>query len=180
MKVYIVLLGILIFTQQINAQIPEREVRKSERKEAKKERQEKKRKLTTDMVDKRTFVLKANYLSNSRGNRQIVNSTINFLQVDEDHAIIQIGSDTGIGYNGVGGITTDGRITSWEVVEKKNDSYYIAFDVITSISHYNIRMDVRSDGSARATLTGLRRGNLIYEGNLVPIETSRVFRGNSI
>lgn len=180
MKIYILLLSILFITQQINAQIPEKEVRKFERKEAKRERQEKKRKLTTDMIEKRTFVLKANYLSNSRGNRQIVNSTINFLQVDEDHAIIQIGSDTGIGYNGVGGITTDGRITSWEVVEKKNDSYYIKFEVITSISHYSIHMNIGSDGSARATLTGLRRGNLVYEGDLVPIETSSVYKGNSI
>jgi hypothetical protein len=180
MKKYIVLiLGMVLSMTYVDAQIPEKEVRKSDRKEARREAREKKEKLTAKMLEHKDFVLKANYLSNNRGNRAVVNSTINFIQVRDEHATIQVGNNSSMGRNGVGGVTASGKITSWEMNENRRGGYHVRFNVLTSIGHYSINMNISGDGSARATLTGLSRGNLVYEGDIVPNESSRVYRGRT-
>jgi hypothetical protein len=131
------------------------------------------------MIENRNFVLEANYLGNQRGNRIVVNSTFNFIRVDSIKAVIQVGSDTRLGYNGVGGITTEGEITGWKLDKNfKKKSFYLSMSVITNLGIYDIRMDVDASGNATAYLSGLQRGQLIYEGNLVPIEESRVYKGH--
>jgi hypothetical protein len=181
MKLHILLIiGFLFSTHQIHAQITEKQLRKLERQEANKEMRKKQQEMTSKMLENRTFVLEANYLSNNRGARSVVSSTINFIKVDEGRAVIQIGNDRSMGYNGVGGVTAEGEITSWELHKNKKGSYSVTFRVMTTIGHYDIRMNISDIGSARATLSGLHYGSLTYEGNLTPVETSRVYKGRSL
>jgi hypothetical protein len=175
-KYIIFMVGFLLSTQQLYAQTSDRQSRK----EAKKERQEKKQRMTADMMENLSFVLEANYIDNNRGNRFIVNPTLNFLKVDKDMVTIQIGNNRGIGHNGVGGITAVGRISSFDLGKRKNNGYTLNLNVLTSIGHYDITMHVGPNGNASATLSGIRPGRITYSGDIVSLEASRVYKGRSI
>ena len=101
-------------------------------KEKKKEAKEKEAEATAALVDSlvynRRFIIRADYLSNNRGSRIPVQQNINFIMVDSAEAVIQVGNNVGLGYNGVGGITTEGRITTYALtVSKKQTLYYLHY-----------------------------------------------------
>jgi hypothetical protein len=123
-------------------------------------------------------VLEAHFLGNKYGERIPVTSNLNFIIVDSTDAVIQVGSPYGIGYNGVGGITTDGHITRWDLTKNdKKNNFYLRMNVLTNLGAYDISMSINADGYATATISGTRSGHLIYTGNIQPSETSRVYQG---
>ena len=133
------------------------------------------------MLENRDFVLEANYLQDRRGNRRIVNSTINFVAIDSTTAIIQVGSDYRNGPNGVGGVTAKGKITRWVLTEnKKQKSFNLSINVMTSIGFYDLFFSIGSWGESTARLTGLSAGELTFEGNVEPYSASRVYEGRSL
>ena len=151
------------------------------RKERRNEEMQKQYVLNKDMLENRNFVLEADYLQDRYGNRVFVNSTINFVAVDSTTAIIQIGSNMGIGPNGVGGITAKGKITSWELREnKKQKSFNLTINVMTSIGIYDLHFLIGPSKNATANLTGLSAGQLTFDGYLVPYTESSVFEGQSL
>ncbi len=136
--------------------------------------------INKDMLENRNFVLESDYLQNRYGYRIPVNSTINFVMVNADEAVIQIGSDYGLGYNGVGGITAKGRITKWELNEnEKKKSFDLSMHVMTNIGMYEVNMSVGL-GMATARLTSLSRGNLTFSGDIVALNESVVYEGSSL
>ncbi|HYW96306.1 MAG TPA: DUF4251 domain-containing protein [Bacteroidales bacterium] len=135
---------------------------------------------TASLVDSKSFVLEADWLSNQYGSRVPVTPNLNFIKVDSSDVVLQVGSNYGAGYNGVGGITAEGRLTSWKV--HRNDkklTYHVQANVMTSIGVYDISLTVGSDGHAYATITGMRRGQLNYTGTLVPIDQSHAYKGQT-
>ncbi|MFC0875336.1 DUF4251 domain-containing protein [Saccharicrinis sp. FJH2] len=146
-----------------------------------KAQQEKDYNQTRNMLLNRDFVLEADHLMDKWGNRAWVNSSINFVMVDSSTAVIQVGSNYRIGPNGVGGITAKGKITKWTVKENpKNDSFYVQMNVMTSIGIYDVSFNVNAGNISSASVTGLRPGRLTFEGDVVPLEHSGVFEGQSI
>lgn len=134
----------------------------------------------SQVIDSRQFVLEANFLSNNTGRRIFVLSNLNFIKIDTSYSVIQIGSNRGLGYNGVGGITAEGRITGWKL--EKNDkkkSIYISMNVMTNIGIYDVFMDISADGDAVATVSGLRPGRLQYNGKIVPLDESSIYAGHT-
>ena len=137
--------------------------------------------LTKNMVDSMQFVLEADYMANRTGNRIPVSSGLNFIKVDSSHVVLQTGNNGRVGNNGLGGVTADGTISKWSVrKDEKNRSFYITMDVMSNIGIYTVFIDVSSSGRATARLTGLGSGQLTWDGNLVPLRESRVFKGRSI
>jgi len=133
------------------------------------------------MLDNRDLVLEANYLQDRRGNRRIVNSTINFVAIDSTTAIIQVGSDYRNGPNGVGGVTAKGKITRWVVTEnKKQRSFNLSINVMTSIGFYDLFFSIGLWGNSTAILTGMSAGQLTFEGDVEPYSASRVYEGRSL
>jgi hypothetical protein len=160
-------------TDNINSAATGKEKRKAE--------MEKQYEMTKQMLLTRNFVLEADHLQDRYGNRVIVSSTINFLAVDSATAIIQIGSDSGVGPNGVGGITAKGNIGRWKLKEnKKQKSFDLSINVTTSIGIYDLNFMIGPMGNATARLTGLRAGQLTFEGDLVPYTESAVYEGRSL
>jgi hypothetical protein len=137
-------------------------------------------KLVDLMVEQRRFVIEANYLSNQTGERIIVNSNLNFIVVDSSKITIQIASTTGIGGpNGMGGVTTEGSISSFEVkkIGKTKSNYAIRLFTMTTLGSFDIFLNISPNGNADASLSGTTRGKLNYHGVIVPIKKSRVFKG---
>lgn len=150
------------------------------KKEKRKAEADKEYRLTKQMLDNKDFVLESDFLQDRYGNRVFVNSTINFVAVDSAEAVIQVGSNRGLGPNGVGGVTAKGRISNWKLKEDKKHNFTLAMNVMTAIGIYDLRFSISSSGRATARLTGLRSGNLTFDGELVPIEESSVYEGHSL
>jgi len=141
------------------------------------------RQVVDSMISQRRFVLEADYISGKTGSRIPVTSTLNFIIIDSTEAVIQLGSLSGIGYNGVGGITVEGNITKYEMSkkqEKKGVSYNITIYIMSNIGIYDIRFWISSSGLADASLRGNTSGVLNYSGNLVPIYKSRIYKARAI
>lgn len=134
-----------------------------------------------DMINNRDFVLEADYLRDRRGNRVFVSNTINFVAIDSTTAIIQVGSNSRIGPNGVGGVTAKGKITSWRLSEDpKNETFNLFTTVMTPIGIYDLQFSISSSGYSTVQLTGLSYGELIFEGSVEPFSESRVYEGSSL
>ena len=160
-----------------------RAIAREEKKAQKKAEEEQMKLLTEIMLNERRFVLEAQYVGDNRGARIPVQSNINFIGVDSALVTIQLGTTHGVGYNGVGGITVDGRITKYDlkVIEgKRNKSYSLMFVVMSPLGSYDITLMVSETGYTDATIRANTAGQLRYSGNLVPIGLSRVYKGTTI
>ncbi len=138
--------------------------------------------LTKQMLESHKFVLEANYVGDGRGNRVPVNSTLNFVAVDSSKGVLQIGSQSGYGWNGVGGVTVEGNITKYELKEikgKKGNSYSLMTVVMGSLGIYDVYFNISETGLTDATVSSTTRGQLKYTGNLVPLGLSDVFKGTT-
>lgn len=130
------------------------------------------------LLSSRSFVLEADYLSNRYGDRVIVTPSLNFIKLQDTNGILQTGTVTGMGFNGVGGVTAAGSIGKWELTrDEKNHSFRLKFSLFTNIGHYDINMVVNANLRATATISGLGPGSLTWEGHLNTVSNSRVYKG---
>jgi hypothetical protein len=134
------------------------------------------------MLQNKNFVLEADFLENPYGMRRSVSSGVNFIMVDSTRAVLQTSTSLGMGYNGLGGVTAEGNITSIKMTKNiKAHSFLIRFTVVTDIGIYDVVMTVRSNKLARAEISGLTPGVLIYDGRIENINESGAYKGrNSI
>ncbi|MEA3461676.1 MAG: DUF4251 domain-containing protein, partial [Bacteroidota bacterium] len=134
------------------------------------------------MVQYQRFVLEAHTLRDKRGTSLQVASNINFIAADSLTGVIQVGSNTYIGRNGVGGVTVDGSIADYKYTRhEKSGSYNISYYLRTPVGSYDVRITVYPDGRADADVRSTTWGDrLRYAGNLVPPGISRVFKGTSL
>lgn len=130
------------------------------------------------LLERKQFVLEADYLQGKYGSEIPVTSTLNFIKVDSPNVILQTGANTAFGYNGVGGVTAEGNIVNYRISkDPKRLSYVVFFTTTTGIGTYDIVLRIGADATARATITGLTSGSLTYRGNLVATYNSRTFKG---
>ena len=183
---------LLIFCLALTMAIPtfsqEPELSKKEQKalqkQLKKEQQAdeaKKRMLVTSlMVEHQQFVLEADQLKDKRGNTVNVSSMINFVACDSVNGVIQIGSNSYVGMNGVGGITIEGPIANYKYdLNEKNGTYNVSYNIRSSTGTYDVRMSIFGAGRASATISSSWPGQVSYSGYLVRPATSKVYKGTS-
>lgn len=125
-----------------------------------------------------SFVLEANFIT-YKCNRKNVNSTLNFLMVNSTNSVIQIESGYSLGYNGVGGSTAKGTITSYKLSkDDKRKSCTLRMRVSAIDETYDISFDVSASGSASAWVL-LKYGQLLYDGVIVPLNESKIYKGHT-
>lgn len=136
---------------------------------------------TAKLINKLVFVLKADYLIDKTGYMVVVDSKINFILVDSTFSTVQIGSGVGVGDNGVGGLTADGKITNWKLKENsKQKSISISYNISTKTDRFNIVMQIEANGSTQAFFSSLTKGSsLTFKGKVVPIFGSGIFKGSA-
>ncbi len=159
-------------------QISEKKLTRQERKEARKAELQANFAILDSLLEKRTFVLEADWLEDKYGDKVQVPSMVNFIMVNANAGVLQTGSNVAMGYNGVGGVTAEGSISKWEINKNfKSYSFIIRFAIHTDIGMYDVFMTVDADNHARATITGLWPGKLIYNGHLNTLNNTGVFKG---
>jgi len=172
------ILGLLGISLNSNSQ--ERKLSRQELKEVRKAQMTANFYILDSVLRAKTFVLEADYLKNRYGDRIFVTPNLNFIKLDESTGILQTGSNFSMGYNGVGGVTAEGSIGRWKMYrDEKKLTFRLQFSLFTNIGTYDVSMLIGSDNRARATITGLGPGNLTWEGYLVTIGNSRVFKGHN-
>lgn len=175
-------LGVFCQEEQVMSKKEQRKLAKEQRKADKVRAEAEMREVTALMLEYQRFVLEANYVGDKIGNRIPVSNLLNFIAVDSNDVVLQLGSHFGIGINGVGGVTVEGRVTKYEVQKregKKGASYYVVMYITSSAGMYDISMNVSELGYTDATVRGNTSGQLRYSGELVPISLSRVYKGQT-
>jgi hypothetical protein len=133
------------------------------------------------LVESRKFVLEADYLSDSKGLRIPVTSNLNFILVDSARGVLQVGSNAGMGSNGVGGVTAEGDVQRWRVTtNEKRKSISVDYTLLTHTGPYDVMLFVSPGGYTTGWISGIRGGKLMYDGKLIPRNRSRVFKGHSL
>ena len=175
-------LAIGLFLISFNSNSQDNKLSRQEQKEARRDKQYFNFQVLDTILKNKSFVLEADFLENEFGNRRPVLSDLNFIKVDSSDVVLQTGSNYNMGFNGVGGATAEGNISNMKIVKNlKNLTFYLQFSVLTNIGIYYVSMTINSDCVARATITGLTRGKLVYDGRIKTIESSGFYKGmNSI
>jgi hypothetical protein len=172
------ILGLLFIS--LNSYSQEGKLSRQEQKEVRKAQRAANFYILDSLLNARSFVLRADFLQNKIGDRVNVVPTLNFIKVDETSGILQTGSNSGMGYNGVGGVTAEGSIGNWIVYrDEKHLSFRLQFSLLTNIGYYDIFMAISSDGRASATISGLTRGKLTWDGYLETVGNARIFKGQN-
>lgn len=109
-------------------------------------------------------------------------SSVNFILVDSLRAVLQTGSNSLYGSNGVGGATAEGSLSNMMITKDiKNLNFFLRFTVNSQIGVYDVSMTINSNKQARATISGMTHSKLIYVGRIVERYNSGVYKGmNSI
>lgn len=171
-------LGLLLISSYANSQ--DIKLTRKERKEVRKAQMNANFHILDSLLNARSFVLEADFLEDKYGMRVPVISDVNFIRVNQSSGVLQTGNGTGFGYNGVGGVTAEGKINSWAIHKNPKElSYTLRFTVMTQIGTYDVLMTVNSENNASATVTGLWPGKLTWVGHLYTIDISRVFKGQN-
>nr|WP_321451259.1 DUF4251 domain-containing protein [uncultured Carboxylicivirga sp.] len=180
------LLVLVIAATNLFAQQTEKELTRKEKRELKKQQDAElsaaMAKILTVSIDSQQWVLEADMLSNKTGRSIQVNSNLNFVAIDKNEAFIQLGSNSGLGANGVGGVSVRTNITKYEVTKnEKKGTFYIQIYASSALGNWNIQVNCNSDGKiASATIQGNTSARVNYSGQIVPIGSSRVYKGTPV
>ncbi|NLR89921.1 MULTISPECIES: DUF4251 domain-containing protein [Flammeovirga] len=125
------------------------------------------------------FVLQANQVYDRYGNTAQVTNNINFVKLDDDKCVVQLGFEGIVGYNGVGGITLDGKISDLKVEENDNGSIMMSFNVQGAMMQAAVRINLNgADNWADATVRSQTENiEIRFRGNILPTNLSSVYQG---
>lgn len=173
--------------------LTEKEQRKLERKKAKEERKKAKElakkqakaeeearfQMAKEAMKQKNFVLQANQVYDRYGNTAQVTNNINFVKLDGDKCVVQLGFEGIVGYNGVGGITLDGKISDYKLTENEHGGMVMSFNVQGSMIQAAVRVNLNGSGDwADANVRSQTENiEIKFRGNLLPGDLSSVFQG---
>ena len=181
MKKLLSTLTIILLTLSVTAQ-DEAPLTKQEKKMLRKEQKKQYEKMlevnTAQAIQSGRYILKADQVRGRGGVYLPVNPTINFIAVEGKTVYVQLGSETGIGYNGVGGITLKGEMTSYKVEQDKGEgTYFIQINTTGSSGALTIMMHVNIRGDMTTATVRTNWGSRVdFSGDLVPAG-SHIFKG---
>ncbi len=129
-----------------------------------------------------SFVVPAETVQFSNGGMMTpVQSTINFLKMDGDEAVIQIGSDfaRSAGLNSLGGITLKGKIQNLKIKDKKDKNrLYLRFTLTGLIGTAQISVSLTGSETAMIDVDGMFSGRAFsMRGPVQAIEGTNIFEG---
>ena len=182
-KIFILGMALILAIPALSQELSKKEqkqLQKQLKKEQKAEEAAMKAAVVQLMVEQQRFVLEADRLRDKRGNTVNVSSMINFIALDSIHGVIQVGSNSYVGLNGVGGITVEGPMNNYKYSRsEKSGTYQVSYNLQTTAGTYDVQMTVYPEGRADALISSSWPGKLNYMGYLVPPAVSKVYKGTS-
>ena len=116
------------------------------------------------------FVLKADQIRGRNGYMMHVDPTVNFVAVEGKDVYVQLASTSGIGFNGLGGITLRGRISSMDIDNEGKQGYFnLVLNAIGTGGNMTIVMNINKTGETATARVTTNWGNRVeFNGRLVP------------
>ena len=156
----------------------QRKLAKAERKAKKKEEQNAAWAKVNSMVENKRWVLEANQLIGKQGQTVNLISNVNFVYIIGDLGTVQLSfpNVSSPGFNNIGGITIEGKVTKYEYKKRGNGGILSAtifgsgasMDIIFTPDPFTARCEVRSSTtSKRITFTGVMKlpeESSVYKG----------------
>ena len=155
---------------------------RKERKEREKAENLQKYKVAKQLIMDSTFVVPADNIIFGNGSPMtMVQSTINFLRMDGEEAVIQIGSDFArtSGLNSLGGVTLKGKPANIRIKEKESKHrLFMTFTVTGLIGTANVSLTLTGSEKAVVDVKGMFSGkSLSIRGQVVPLKGANIFEG---
>lgn len=175
---------ISFFLVTISASIAQenKKLSRKEKKELKKQQQIEQKKAILDLLSSKTWVIEAHTVFDRYNQSYQLNPTINFVGIKGEEGALQLGFDGLIGWNGVGGVTIDGKITKYEIKEGKENSsptVNLRFQG-RGVGSAIINITVNSSGQATARVNGDFGDRITFSGMIKSLEESSVYKGQSL
>lgn len=182
MLITLLVLSTTAFSQEITTQKAEGKITKAQKKHDQEAKDAQQFDQKTALFNSKRFVLEVDYIINRSGDKFSVSSPINFILVDSIQAVVQTGQNSGVGANGVGGLTALGKITYWKMERnQKKRSINLQFNTLTDNGFLTVFINTGRSGRTTATVSGnYSFDNLTFDGKLVPIDESVVYKGRSL
>jgi len=133
--------------------------------------------LNKDIANNKSWVIEAHTVFPKGGGSIPMDPTINFVSTREDETTIQLSFNGLVGWNGVGGITLDGKISKYEVNESKNAINIRMTAIGPGMGPVDLMATVDINGNGRVTVSGNWGERITFSGNFVSFGNSRIFKG---
>ncbi len=182
MKNIAILFIILVLVVDVSFAQEEQKLSRKERKELRKKQQEEQKQAILTMLHNKTWVIEAHTVFDRYNRSYQLNPTINFVGVNGDEGALQLGFNNLIGWNGVGGVTIDGKVTKYEVKEgnsKSSPTVNLRFQG-RGVGSATINITVNSSGQANARVAGDFGERITFSGLIKSLEESSVYKGQSL
>ena len=187
-----ILFILMISTFSINAQDKsKKEIRQEKREARNAKRQEKKNERkgqemaaiekVNGLLMSKEWVLEAVTVQGKRGGQVYnLNPNLNFVSVNsEEEAIVQLSFNNLIGWNGVGGITLEGKIGKYEYSSDKKSLNITMSAMGSGLGVVDMFITVSGDGNGRASISGNWGDRITFQGKFVSLEESTVYKGTT-
>ena len=183
-KIGLAALMLLVLAGPLSAQNTEKKERRDFQRE-KRLRKEQALQASRDEMEKlannRSILLEANALYGKYLNRWNTSSD-NFVAIDGNKMVLQTASPYRAGYNGLGGITLEGRITNYKLSDKQDKGpIIVTASVITPwLGTGTLRMSISANGNGSATFSDVWGHRITFVGQIENLENARVFEGMTL
>ena len=156
--------------------------KKKKTKEEKKQEAIELQEAIVQIAETRRWVLEAHTLYDRYGSAYPLTPTINFVGLDSVIATIQLSFEQLIGWNGIGGVTLDGKVTKHNVKPKKpGKGVGIQVRAVGQPQgSVDIFVEVSTDFSATVDFSTNTSTRLSFAGRFVPLEMSSVYKGATL
>lgn len=185
-----IIIGIIAFMMALSINISNAQSSQDRKADRQRERWEKKQEKelqkletqekVTQLIKDQSFVLEADALYDRYRNRYNVTAN-NFIMIEGDRVVLQTSFPYGVGYNGLGGITINGKLIDYQVSGGDEKSITISAQVSSTVlGHGVLTMNIGSSGFADATFSDNWGNRISFSGQIQSLEDSYLFEGMSI
>lgn len=182
MKTIAICIALVFVSSVVSVAQEKSKLSKKEKKELKKKQLQQQKETLLNLLESKQWVIEAHTVFDRYNQSYQINPTINFVGIKDTEAAIQLGFDGLIGWNGVGGVTIDGEVTSYEIdegKEKNSPTVNLRFKGRASGSA-NINITVNTSGQATARVNGDFGGRITFSGMIRSLEESAIYKGQSL
>ena len=134
-------------------------------------------------IENKTFVLEADRVIFKRGMTAYVAPSTNFVGMNKDKAVVQVAFNIpASGPNGIGGITVQGSVSSFETRTDKRGNIYVSMYVtgVGISAQVNINLTKGCNDASVTILPNFNSNRMTLSGHLLPMEKANVFEASSL
>jgi len=135
--------------------------------------------LLDSLIAVRSFMIRADYVSNPAGERTLVDERTNFIAIDSSVVRVQYSLEYLIGGGGLDGFSVTGSIARFSVdrVGIDHGMYSISVTALADARDFSLFAIVAQNGEATVTIDGFTTGKLTYYGTVSFLDED-VINGN--